>query len=203
MKNITERQNEIMHFIADYTLSNSCPPTIREISTHFDIGIKAVQDHLLALEKKGYIEKTEKKSRSIRLKKGVDGQVCSSNLCQVPILGSTAAGKPIFCDENYEGTITLSEPFVKPGESYFALKVHGTSMINAGINDGDLAVIKKQEKAENGDIVVALLDDSVTLKRFFLESNRVRLQPENPDFKPIYTQDGRILGKLSHIIREY
>lgn len=201
MKNLTKRQSEIMQFITEYSELNSCPPTIREISAHFGVSIKAVQDHLLALEKKGFITKTEKQSRSIRVIK--NGGNATHTFQRVPVLGSIAAGRPIFCDENCERVITLSEPLVKPGESYFALKVHGTSMINAGINDGDLAIVKKQSDAENGDIVVALLEDYVTLKRFFRESNRVCLQPENPDFKPIYTQDVIILGKLSHIIREY
>ena len=122
---------------------------------------------------------------------------------RIPLLGAVAAGKPIFCDENYEDTIFLSESLVRSGDSYFALHVKGSSMINAGINDGDLAIIKQQSTANDGDIVVAIIDDSVTLKRYFRESSRIRLQAENPEFKPIYSQDVKVLGKLSHIIREY
>ena len=92
---------------------------------------------------------------------------------------------------------------MRPGNSYFALHVKGSSMINAGINDGDIAIIKQQTTANDGDIVVAIIDDSVTLKRFFKEATRIRLQAENPDFNPIYSQDVKVLGKLSHIIREY
>ncbi len=200
MKGLTERQNEVLNFISDYTLSHSCPPTIREMATHLNISIRAVQDHITALEKKGFLTKTEKQSRSIRV---VNTEDSYGNIKQVPVLGYISAGKPILCEENFEKTITLSEPFVKRGESYFALHVRGTSMINAGINDGDLAIICRQDTAKDGDIVVAVLDDSVTLKRFFRESCRIRLQPENPEFKPIYAQEVKILGKLSHIIREY
>lgn len=200
MRGLTDRQNQVMQFISDYTLEHSCPPTIREMASHLNVSIRAVQDHVNALEKKGYLTKTEKQSRSIRV---VNGTSSFSHTQQIPILGFVAAGKPVLCEENFEKTITLSEPFVKPGENYFALHIRGVSMINAGINDGDLAIIHQQNTARNGDIVVAVLDDTVTLKRYFKESCRIRLQPENPDYKPIFTQNVKILGKLSHIIREY
>ena len=163
--------------------------------------MKAIQDHFTALTKKGYLLKDEKRSRSLKVLGNVTKK--ANKGYKIPVLGSVAAGKPIFCEEDYENTIYLSEPFVRPGNSYFALHVRGSSMINAGIVDGDLAIIKQQTTAEDGDIVVAIIDDSVTLKRFFREPTRVRLQAENPDFNPIYCQDVKVLGKLSHIIREY
>ena len=201
MKELTERQQQILQFISDYTEENSFPPTVRETAEHFSVSLKAIQDHFTALTKKGYLLKDEKRSRSLKVLGNVTKK--TNKGYKIPVLGSVAAGKPIFCEEDYENTIYLSEPFVRPGNSYFALHVKGSSMINAGINDGDLAIIKQQTTAEDGDIVVAIIDDSVTLKRFFREPTRVRLQAENPDFNPIYCQDVKVLGKLSHIIREY
>ena len=201
MKELTERQQQILQFISDYTEENSFPPTVRETAEHFSVSLKAIQDHFTALTKKGYLLKDEKRSRSLKVLGNVTKK--ANKGYKIPVLGSVAAGKPIFCEEDYENTIYLSEPFVRPGNSYFALHVRGSSMINAGIVDGDLAIIKQQTPAEDGDIVVAIIDDSVTLKRFFREPTRVRLQAENPDFNPIYCQDVKVLGKLSHIIREY
>ena len=201
MKELTERQQQILQFISDYTEENSFPPTVRETAEHFSVSLKAIQDHFTALTKKGYLLKDEKRSRSLKVLGNVTKK--ANKGYKIPVLGSVAAGKPIFCEEDYENTIYLSEPFVRPGNSYFALHVRGSSMINAGIIDGDLAIIKQQTTAEDGDIVVAIIDDSVTLKRFFKEPTRVRLQAENPDFNPIYCQDVKVLGKLSHIIREY
>ena len=201
MKELTEREQQILQFISDYTEENSFPPTVRETAEHFSVSLKAIQDHFTALTKKGYLLKDEKRSRSLKVLGNVTKK--ANRGYKIPVLGSVAAGKPIFCEEDYENTIYLSEPFVRPGNSYFALHVRGSSMINAGINDGDLAIIKQQTTAEDGDIVVAIIDDSVTLKRFFREPTRVRLQAENPEFNPIYCQDVKVLGKLSHIIREY
>ena len=201
MKELTSRQREILQFISDYIENNSFPPTVRETAAHFSVSIKAIQDHFTALSKKGYLFKDEKRSRSLKVLGNVNKKRREGY--KIPVLGSVAAGKPIFCEENYEDTIYLSEPFIKPGNSYFALHVRGTSMINAGINDGDLAIIKQQSTANDGDIIVAIIDDSVTLKRFYKESTRIRLQAENPEFNPIYSQDVKVLGKLSHIIREY
>lgn len=201
MKELTERQQQILQFISDYTEENSFPPTVRETAEHFSVSLKAIQDHFTALTKKGYLLKDEKRSRSLKVLGHVTKK--ANKGYKIPVLGSVAAGKPIFCEEDYENTIYLSEPFVRPGNSYFALHVKGSSMINAGINDGDIAIIKQQSTANDGDIVVAIIDDSVTLKRFFKEATRIRLQAENPDFNPIYSQDVKVLGKLSHIIREY
>lgn len=201
MKELTERQQQILQFISDYTEENSFPPTVRETAEHFSVSLKAIQDHFTALTKKGYLLKDEKRSRSLKVLGNVTKK--TNKGYKIPVLGSVAAGKPIFCEEDYENTIYLSEPFVRPGNSYFALHVKGSSMINAGINDGDIAIIKQQTTANDGDIVVAIIDDSVTLKRFFKEATRIRLQAENPEFNPIYSQDVKVLGKLSHIIREY
>ncbi len=203
MKVLTDRQREVLEFIADFTDENVCPPTVREIGDHFGISLRAVQDHVAALQKKGYLSLSQKRSRSIRVLKDERKKVDTTFTTKVPLLGTVAAGKPLLSEENFDGYLTVSEPFVKPGKTYYALHVRGSSMINAGILEGDIAVIEQTEIADDGQIVVALVDESITIKRFFKETNRVRLQPENPDFQPIYCQNVRIVGTLAGIIRQY
>ncbi|MBQ1629552.1 MAG: transcriptional repressor LexA [Treponema sp.] len=203
MRQITDRQKEVLSFISEFTEENVYPPTVREISDHFNISLRAVQDHIAALQKKGYLVTEQKRSRSIRVL--VDERKKDDRLfiSKVPLLGTVAAGKPLLCEENLDGYVNLTEPFIRPGKSYFALRVRGTSMINAGILEGDLAVIEQANTALDGQIVVAVLDDAITLKRYYKESSRVRLQPENPEMQPIYCQDVRIVGILSNIVRTY
>lgn len=204
MKELTERQREVLSFISAFAKSHTYPPTIREIADHFSISVKGAYDHLNALKKKGYLRLEDKRSRTIEVvHTATEEQEASEQLVQIPILGTVAAGKPILAEENWEGTISLPPSMVKKQGSYFALNIRGDSMIGAGIMDGDLAVIEKRETAHNGEIVVAVVDDAVTLKRFFKESNRIRLQPENSAYSPIYCQDVRVLGRLSCIIRSY
>ena len=194
MKEITDRQKQVLTFIADFAEENSYPPTVREISDHFDVSLRAVQDHIAALQRKGFLSLCRKRSRSIRVLADVD---------KVPLLGTVAAGKPLLAAENLDGYVNLTEPFVRPGKRYFALRVRGQSMIDAGILEGDLAVVEQTSDAENGQIVVAVIDEAITLKRYYKEKNRIRLQPENPAFKAIYSQDVRVVGILSNIVRTY
>ncbi len=203
MKELTRRQIEILNFVRDYSQENLCPPTIRECSSHFGITPRAVQCHFSALQKKGYLSQSEKRSRSVRVLMDESGYERASAVIRIPILGTVAAGKPLLCEENLDGYLNLSEPFVGKDDTYFALKVRGNSMIDAGIFDGDIAVIRQQHTANNGEIVVAVLDEAITLKRFFKESCRIRLQPENPAFKPIYCQNVQIAGVLASLIRTY
>lgn len=203
MKQITDRQKQILTFISDYQESNSYPPTVREIGEHFGVSIRAVQDHITALQKKGFITQTQKKSRSIKVITDVRQKGQDMFLEKVPLIGTIAAGKPLLCEENYEGYVTLTEPFIRPGKNYFALHVRGESMINAGILEGDLAIIEQASTATDGQIVVAVIDDAITLKRYFKEPTRIRLQPENPAFHPIYCQDVRIVGILANLVRTY
>lgn len=203
MKGITSRQKEVLNYISQYTEENSYPPTVREISEHFGIAIKAIQDHILALQKKGYLSQSQKKARSLKVLSDVRGESESLFVGKVPLLGSVAAGKPLLSEENLDGYVNLTEPFVRPGKSYFALRVRGESMINAGILDGDLAVVEQASNAIDGQIIVAVIDDAITLKRYYREPERIRLQPENPNFQPIYCTDVRIVGILSNIVRTY
>ncbi len=205
MRQITDRQQEVLNFISYSTKTNSYPPTVREISDHFNISIRAVQDHIAALQKKGFISIKPKSSRSIKVLQESSSfqEEPETFIGKVPVLGTVAAGKPLLSEENLDGYINLTEPFVRPGKSYFALRVRGTSMINAGILEGDLAIIEQASTAVDGQIIVAVIDDAITLKRYYKESGRVKLQPENPAFQPIYCTDLRIVGILSNIVRTY
>ena len=204
MKNLTNRQKEVLEFIAHFTDENGYPPTVREIGDHFDISLRAVQDHIAACQKKGYLSQCQKRSRSIRVLKNEEGvSETKAFTSRIPLLGTVAAGKPLLSEENVDGYVTIAEPFVRPGKTYFALRVRGSSMINAGILEGDLAIIEKADVASEGQIVVAVVDNAITLKRFYREENRIRLQPENPDFQPIYTNDAHLAGIMVGLVRTY
>ena len=199
MKELTKRQEEVINFIANYIHTHAYPPTIREVAEFFSISVKGAHDHLTALKKKGLLKQGDKKSRTIELVK--DGE---DDIKEIPILGTVAAGRPILSNENMDGFIRLDITMFKKGRNYFALRVRGDSMEGAGIMDGDTAVIEQQNTVRNGEIAVVMLDEAVTLKTFFQESARIRLQPENPKYSPIYCSgDLRILGKLAHIVRSY
>ncbi|GHV76536.1 LexA repressor [Spirochaetia bacterium] len=205
MKGLTQKQKEVLGFITEYITIHAYPPTIREIGDHFEISVKGAYDHVEALRKKQILRLGDKRSRTIEIIKGeTDTAFAAEPIIEVPLLGTVAAGRPILSEENREGAVPIHRSLLKKNAQYFALRVRGDSMVGAGIVDGDIAVIEKQETAENREIVVAQVDDeAVTLKRFFKEANRVRLEPENTKYKPIYTQHARILGRLAHIIRSY
>lgn len=198
MKSITKRQQEVLDFIKSYIADHHFPPTMREISDYFGISVKGAYDHVKALERKRFINLGSNRSRTIE----VLGDNEEDELVAIPILGNVAAGKPLFAEENHDGDLKLPQHLLPKGK-HFALHVRGDSMRDAGIMEGDLAVIRQQEVANNGEIVVAVVDEAVTLKRFYKEKNRVKLQAENPAYPPIFTQDVRLLGKLVHLIRRY
>lgn len=199
MKTLTVRQKEVLDFISSYLDAHAYPPTIRETAESFSISVKGAYDHVKALEKKGYLRLGENRSRALELLRRDKPERSSVD---IPLLGTVSAGKPITADENYAGTVSVPADIVRTA-SCFALAVRGDSMKDAGIFHGDLAVIEQRQTAENGEIVVAMIDDAVTLKRFFRENNRVKLMAENAAYAPIYTQDVRILGRLRGIIRKY
>ena len=174
MKGITDRQKEVLNYISEFTEENSYPPTVREISDHFGISLRAIQDHIIALQKKGYLSQCQKRSRSIKVLSDIREKEPKLFVGKVPLLGSVAAGKPLLSEENLDGYVNLTEPFVRPGKDYFALRVRGQSMINAGILDGDLAIIEQASVALDGQIIVAVVDEAITLKRYYKESERRR-----------------------------
>ena len=202
MKELTKRQKEVLSFIANHINKHSYPPTIREIAEHFSVSVKGAYDHVAALKRKNCLKQDGNRSRTMALTESKEDEE-SRLLAKIPIVGTVAAGVPILSEENWEGTLTLHKPSLKKNRIYFAVKVRGDSMKGAGIMDGDMAVIEKQSDAANGEIVVAVVDEAVTLKRFYKENSRIKLQAENPDYKPIYCQDVRILGRLAQIIRQY
>ena len=200
MKEATKRQKEVLDFIAAYVRTNAYSPTIREVADHFSISVKGAHDHLSALRKKGLLKQGDKKPRTMGLVKNDDEE----DTIEIPVLGTVAAGRPIICDENVDGFIKFHRALLKKDKQYFALTVKGDSMEGAGIMDGDTAIIEEQNTVKNNEIAVIMMDEAVTLKTFFRESNRVRLQPENSKYHPIYCSgDLRILGKLAHIMRSY
>jgi repressor LexA len=201
MKDLTKRQKEVLSFISGFIKAHSYPPTIREIAEHFTMSVKGAHDHVTALKRKGFLTHVEKRPRTIELTGSHKENAAS--LVEVPILGTVAAGHPILSEENYDGNIMLHRSMLKKNKKHFALKIRGDSMSGAGILDGDMAIIEKQNTVQNGEIAVVVVDEAVTIKRFFKESTRARLQPENPDYKPIYSRDLRVLGRLSGIIRSY
>ena len=201
MKELTNRQKQVISFIAEYIKKNSYPPTVREIGEHFQISAKGAHDHIIALRKKGHLKQVNNRPRTMELVHVKIGE--SEDIIKIPLLGSVAAGSPILSEENFDGNIVLHRSLLRKNKKYFALKVIGDSMSGAGILEGDTAIIEKQNTVRNGEIAVAVVDDAVTLKRFYKESSRIRLQAENQTYKPIYSQDVKILGRLSSIIRSY
>ena len=192
-RELTDRQEMVLDFIYDYMEKNGWPPTLREIGSYLGIGsTNGVTDHLLALEKKGYLERVPGKSRAIRMPtpKGrplrKPPAAAARDTLAVPLLGRIAAGQPILATENIEDTVHVDRFFIGATSEVFALRVSGESMIEAGIRDGDFIFVKKRASATAGDIVVALIDDEATVKRFFPEKNRIRFQPENRAMAPIY-----------------
>jgi len=207
MKELTDRQKQVLSFIANYIKKNSYPPTIREIADHFEISVKGAHDHITALRKKGQLKQADKRPRTMGL---THSRPEDADLVEVPILGTVAAGIPILAEENFDGNILIHRSLLKRNQKYFALKVRGDSMIGAGILEGDIAIIEKHHIVNNGEIAVVVViekdssEEGVTLKKFYKESTRIRLEPVNPAYKPRwYSHDVRVLGKLATVIRSY
>ncbi|MFH0996876.1 MAG: transcriptional repressor LexA [Pseudomonadota bacterium] len=204
MENLTQRQQQVLDFIVRCIETNGAPPTLREISAHIGTrGTVTALHHIEAIEKKGYLRRREGSARGIVL----TGKAARSEaLVSLPIVGTVSAGLPQPAVESIEGYCAISPEWVK-GDGCFFLKVRGESMIEAHILDGDLALIRPQPTAENGEIVVALIDDAATLKRFYHEGDHIRLQPENRRMKPILIRESDaetvIIGKLLKTIRSY
>jgi len=196
-----DKQSEIYNFIKDQIQLKGYPPAVREIC--LAVGLKStstVHGHLERLEKKGYIRRDPTKPRAIEL---IKDSVTRKELIDIPIIGKITAGQPILAVENVEDTFTLPLNFTKTKNELFMLRVSGSSMIEAGILDGDLAIIEKVNTCNNGDIVVALIENEATIKRFFKEKGFIRLQPENSTMSPIIVEDCSILGILVGIYRNY
>ena len=193
---LTESQRKVYDYLK-YRLENGLPPTVREICKATGLkSTSSVHAHLKSLEKAGYITRDAGLNRAIHI-------AGEQNTIQVPILGRVAAGMPILAVEEVEGYVPYAPRKRSSDEKFFALNVRGESMKNAGILDGDIVIALQTPTALNGDIVVALIGEEATVKRFYREKDHVRLQPENPDFEPICTHDVQILGKVAAVFRYY
>ena len=203
---LTARQREVLDFVRNFMTRVGYPPTVREIGSHFGFVPRSVFDHLKALERKGYLRRDPAKSRSLQLlDASLSPSARTSSYRELPILGRVAAGQPLLSDQNIEGTSVVPQDWVNDDEAFF-LKVQGESMIGAHICPGDQALVRRQSTAENGDIVVALLNDEATIKRILFKPDGILLQPENPTMPPIEVRKGeksfQILGKVVGILRK-
>ena len=200
---ITEKQEEILNFIKDQILKKGYPPAVREICEAVHLkSTSSVHSHLESLEKNGYIRRDPTKPRAIEI---IDEDFLFNSrreMAQIPIIGRVAAGVPILAEQNIEGYFPLPADML-PNCECFILDVQGESMKGMGILDGDSVLCAKTNVANNGEVVVALVDDSATVKRFYKEKGTFRLQPENPDFEPIISDEITILGKVIAVIRYY
>lgn len=202
-EDLTQKQIEILLYIKSEVQRQGYPPSVRDICKGVNLkSTSTVHSHLEKLEAKGYIRKDPTKPRAIEiLDRNDDFLLASKKTVDVPILGKVTAGAPILAVENIEDTFPIPVELVKDHD-VFMLKIQGESMIDAGILDGDLVLVKEQKNANNGDIVVALLNDEATVKRFYKEKDRIRLQPENQYMEPIYAIDVTILGKVIGLFRK-
>lgn len=200
-KPLTKRQKSILDYIKDYIEENGFSPSIREICMAFGMAsTRGAHRHLETLEAKGYI-KRESTARSIKL---IQEFVPSRKVVNLPLIGTVAAGTPILAAENIEDVIPVAWDVVKNIRDGFLLRVKGDSMVGDGIYDGDIILVKPQPDALNGEIVVAMIEDEVTVKRFYREQGYIRLQPSNLRFDPILvSRDFRVIGKVMGLIRKY
>lgn len=209
MKNeLTERQQEILSFILQFRDENGYPPTLREIGRKFEISSTfGVKRHLDALVKKGYLNIESNASRGISIIREDPVKIVEDSneiYRKIPIVGRVAAGSPILAMENIEGSIVIDSGFMKKSENSFALKVKGDSMVDAGIFENDLVIVAPRSEAVNGDIVVAMLEDEVTVKTFEKKNDNVRLLPQNENYEPIEidsSRDFKIIGKVTGVVR--
>jgi repressor LexA len=202
---LSDKQLQILQYIKQEINMRGYPPSVREIGSAVGLqSTSTVHSHLTSLEKKGYIRKGSNKNRAIEVidTDSILYDIPKKEIVNVPLIGNIAAGQPILAVEQVEDLFPIPIEWVGNNES-FVLKVKGDSMIDAGIFNGDYVVISSQNTAKNGEIVAALIDDEVTLKRFYKESGFIRLQPENKEMKPIITEEALILGLLKCVIRRY
>lgn len=200
MKGLTSREAAILAVIKKSIRQKGYPPAVREIGQIVGLSSSStVHNYLKRLEEKGYLRRDPTKPRAIEILDEMVGR--SYEVTGVPILGRVAAGKPLLAVENREDVFPLPVDFTGEGE-FFMLTVRGDSMIDAGILEGDMVLVRNQPDAVNGDIVVALLEDEATIKRFYREVSRIRLQPENKFMEPIYASEVKVLGKVVGLVRK-
>ncbi|MEW9093868.1 MAG: transcriptional repressor LexA [Clostridiaceae bacterium] len=196
-----DKQREIYDFIKDQVREKGYPPSVREICEA--VGLKStstVHGHLKRLEKKGLLRRDPTKPRAIEL---VHDNINKKEMLNIPIIGTVTAGQPILAVENIEDTFALPVNFINSNKDLFMLKIQGQSMIDAGIMDEDWVIVEKSNSADNGEIIVALIENEATVKRFYKEDGYIRLQPENKDMQPILVKDCKVIGKIVGLFRKY
>ena len=200
MQELSAKQQQILSYLKSEVQKKGYPPSVREICQA--VGLKStstVHAHLSRLEKKGYIRRNPTKPRAIEILDQTD----KKDVVEVPIVGTITAGTPILAVQNIEDTFPLPVNFLNYDTDVFMLRVKGESMIEAGIFDRDLILVRQQSSADNGEIVVALLEDSATVKTYYKEKDYIRLQPENATMSPIITKDVKVLGKVIGLFRKF
>lgn len=201
MPSITNKQLEILEYIKNTILSEGYPPALREICEAVHLrSTSSVHAHLATLEEKGYIRRDPAKPRTIEILDDLFN-FSTREMVNIPVVGTVAAGEPILAEERVEDYFPFPAEVLHTDKEVFMLRVKGESMINAGIRPGDKIMVEQQDTAENGEIVVALIEDSATVKRFYKEQDHYRLQPENDTMEPIIVNDVQILGKVVGLIR--
>ena len=200
MEGATERQRRILEVIEEFRAERGYPPSVREIGERVGLSSSStIHAHLKTLERRGYITRDPTKPRALR------SEMASANppdTVVMPVIGRVAAGLPITAQENVEGEFVLPASFAPRSSESFMLRVQGDSMVGAAILDGDLILVRPQRNAENGEIVVAMVDDEATVKRFYKEDGRIRLQPENPEMEPIFASDVTVIGRVEAVVRK-
>ena len=199
---ISDKQRQILEYIKSEILEKGYPPAVRDICQAVNLkSTSSVHAHLETLEKNGYIRRDQTKPRAIEIL-DEDFNLNRREVTNIPLIGTVAAGQPILAQQNIENYFPMPVEMA-PNSQCFALRVQGDSMINIGINDGDYVFVKETNSAKNGDLVVALVDDSATVKYFYKENGHIRLQPQNDDMEPIIVQDCKILGQVFGVFRLY
>lgn len=201
---LTKKQQKILEFILKFSEENSFPPTLKEIADKFKITVGSIQDHIYAIEKKGFIEKRPETARGFKVVKTSSGEMIKpkSETNYIPLYGDVAAGEPIFANENIQGYIAM-ERSPRGHNIHFALKVKGDSMINSGIYDGDIVIVRKQDTADDGEIVIALIEDEATVKTLRNSNIKAYLEASNSKYKAIMNKPFTIVGKVIELRRKY
>jgi repressor LexA len=205
MDKLTAKQKKILNYIENHRAEHTYPPTLKEIGLKFDITIGTVQDHIYALQRKGFLERKKDIARGFRVIKSDEEKAfekMKSDLNLIPLYGNVAAGEPIFASDNIQGYISM-EKNTKGHKIHFALKVRGDSMTDSGIFDGDIVIVRKQDTAEDGEIVIAILDDEATVKTLRNKNIKAYLEASNSKYKAIINKPFQIIGKVIELRRDY
>ena len=199
---LTDKQQRILNFISDYSADNSFPPTLKEIAKKFGVTIGTIQDHVNAVKQKGHLEEKKDRARGFSVVDLSKKSSPASSARLIPLYGNVAAGEPIFAADNIQGYVTMEKG--KSGHHiHFALKVKGESMIDSGIYDGDIVIVRKQDAAEDGDIVIALIEDEATVKTLRNKRIRAYLEASNSRYKSIIDKPFQVIGKVIELRRAY